>query len=131
MPLFIHKKNIKNINTQLSLHLPNTKHTEVSFLKPQRQREKELRERTHPTQHNTIDSFRFFKNPKVRGDVRMEPNEENGGSTSREEQEEALVALIEHRTHEVKNLRHRIAYYKTQVSISLSLSFRLFSFVVS
>ena len=61
----------------------------------------------------------------------MEPNEENGGSTSREEQEEALVALIEHRTHEVKNLRHRIAYYKTQVSISLSLSFRLFSFVVS
>ncbi|KHN09707.1 WD repeat-containing protein 48 like [Glycine soja] len=45
----------------------------------------------------------------------MEPNEENGGSTSREEQEEALVALIEHRTHEVKNLRHRIAYYKTQL----------------
>ncbi|KAK7353820.1 hypothetical protein VNO80_19272 [Phaseolus coccineus] len=45
----------------------------------------------------------------------MESNGENGGSTSREEQEEALVALIEHRTHEVKNLRHRIAYYKTQL----------------
>ncbi|KAL2347105.1 hypothetical protein Fmac_001105 [Flemingia macrophylla] len=45
----------------------------------------------------------------------MEPNEENGGSTTREEQEEALVALIEHRTREVNNLRHRIAYYKTQL----------------
>ncbi|XP_014524268.1 uncharacterized protein LOC106780490 [Vigna radiata var. radiata] len=45
----------------------------------------------------------------------MEPNDENGGSTSREEQEEALVALIEHRAREVKNLRHRFAYYKTQL----------------
>ncbi|XP_027356294.1 uncharacterized protein LOC113865752 [Abrus precatorius] len=44
----------------------------------------------------------------------MEQNE-NGSTTSKEEQEEALVALIEHRTHEVKNFRHRIAYYKTQL----------------
>ncbi|MED6148411.1 hypothetical protein PIB30_052907 [Stylosanthes scabra] len=40
----------------------------------------------------------------------------NGGATTtREEQEEALVALIEHRTREVKNLRHRLSYYKSQL----------------
>ncbi|XP_054822527.1 uncharacterized protein LOC129320889 isoform X1 [Prosopis cineraria] len=39
----------------------------------------------------------------------------NGGSNSREEQEEALVALIDHRTREVKNLRQRIAYYTSQL----------------
>lgn len=33
----------------------------------------------------------------------------------REEQEEALVALIEHRTHEVKHLKNRISYYKSQL----------------
>ncbi|XP_061357128.1 uncharacterized protein LOC133301511 [Gastrolobium bilobum] len=42
--------------------------------------------------------------------------EENGCTTrDREEQEEALVALIEHRTREVKNLRQRISYYKSQL----------------
>ncbi|PNX61290.1 hypothetical protein L195_g052376 [Trifolium pratense] len=41
--------------------------------------------------------------------------EEDNGSTSREEQEEALVALIEHRTCEVNNLRKRLAYYKNQL----------------
>ncbi|KAJ1377950.1 WD40/YVTN repeat-like-containing domain superfamily [Sesbania bispinosa] len=41
--------------------------------------------------------------------------DEQNGTTSREEQEEALVALIEHRTREVKNLRHRLAYYKSQL----------------
>jgi hypothetical protein len=45
----------------------------------------------------------------------MAEEEEDNGSTSREEQEEALVALIEHRTYEVNNLRKRIAYYKNQV----------------
>ncbi|XVE63769.1 hypothetical protein DITRI_Ditri07aG0046400 [Diplodiscus trichospermus] len=34
---------------------------------------------------------------------------------SRAEQEEALVALIEHRTKEVEHLRHRISYYKSQL----------------
>ncbi|KAF7834032.1 U5 small nuclear ribonucleoprotein 40 kDa protein-like [Senna tora] len=42
-------------------------------------------------------------------------NDVNGGSTSREEQEEALVALIDHRTREVKNLRQRISYYTSQL----------------
>lgn len=41
--------------------------------------------------------------------------EEDNEITSREEQEEALVALIEHRTREVNNLRHRLAYTKNQV----------------
>ncbi|KAK2391345.1 guanine nucleotide-binding protein subunit beta-1 [Trifolium repens] len=45
----------------------------------------------------------------------MAEEEEDNGSTSREEQEEALVALIEHRTYEVNNLRKRIAYYKNQL----------------
>ncbi|CAL5204470.1 unnamed protein product [Lathyrus oleraceus] len=42
-------------------------------------------------------------------------DQEDNGTTSREEQEEALVALIEHRTHEVSNLQKRISYYKTQL----------------
>lgn len=46
----------------------------------------------------------------------------NGGSNSREEQEEALVALIDHRTREVKNLRQRIAYYTSKVVASSSFS---------
>lgn len=41
--------------------------------------------------------------------------EEDNEITSREEQEEALVALIEHRTREVNNLRHRLAYTKNQL----------------
>lgn len=42
--------------------------------------------------------------------------EENGYPDSRQEQEEALVALIEHRTREVHHLRNRVSYYKTQVA---------------
>ncbi|XP_004501755.1 uncharacterized protein [Cicer arietinum] len=41
--------------------------------------------------------------------------EEDNECTSREEQEEALVALIEHRTREVRNLRNRLSYYKSQL----------------
>lgn len=54
-----------------------------------------------------------------------EEEEENGGCNSKDEQEEALVALIEHRTKEVQHLRQRISYYKSQV---LSLSFLFFPF---
>ncbi|XP_075660400.1 uncharacterized protein LOC142630305 [Castanea sativa] len=43
-------------------------------------------------------------------------NSENG--VSREEQEEALVALIEHRTKEVVTNKQRIAYYKSQLEES-------------
>lgn len=41
----------------------------------------------------------------------------------RNEQEEALVLLIEHRTKEVEHLHQRIAYYKSQVSLNF---FRFF-----
>ncbi|CAB4280403.1 unnamed protein product [Prunus armeniaca] len=41
--------------------------------------------------------------------------EENGDPDSRQEQEEALVALIEHRTREVHHLRQRVSYYKSQL----------------
>ncbi|PKI56585.1 hypothetical protein CRG98_023029 [Punica granatum] len=45
------------------------------------------------------------------------PLEEKEGEEQgqEEEEEEVLVALIEHRTKEVKNLRHRVAYYTSQL----------------
>lgn len=50
-----------------------------------------------------------------------EPEEENNDGDMeeqiRKEQEEALVALIEHRTKEVEHLRQRITYYNSQVFI--------------
>ncbi|KAI4336397.1 hypothetical protein L6164_014929 [Bauhinia variegata] len=45
----------------------------------------------------------------------IENGDSSGGSCSREEQEQALVALVEHRTREVKNLRQRISYYESQL----------------
>ncbi|TKY60528.1 Guanine nucleotide-binding protein subunit beta protein [Spatholobus suberectus] len=53
----------------------------------------------------------------------LEPNEkskrtehgQNGVVNGREEHEEALVALVEHRTREVKNLRYYISYYTIQL----------------
>ncbi|XP_059643025.1 uncharacterized protein LOC132284899 [Cornus florida] len=41
--------------------------------------------------------------------------DENGAENNRLEQEEALVALTEHRTKEVEHLRQRISYYKSQL----------------
>lgn len=55
------------------------------------------------------------KKPKVEVDDRI-TEEDNGEINSRDEQEEALVALIEHRTKEVEHIRRRIAYYQSQVS---------------
>ncbi|XP_052184051.1 uncharacterized protein LOC127796045 [Diospyros lotus] len=54
---------------------------------------------------------------------KLEEGEEQGGdengkaddTTSFTEQEEALVALIEHRTKEVEHLRQRISYYQSQL----------------
>ncbi|CAL0305216.1 unnamed protein product [Lupinus luteus] len=51
----------------------------------------------------------------------MEHNGDDNGvngtsNNDREEQEEALVALIEHRTREVKNFRQRFVYYQTQLA---------------
>ena len=47
-----------------------------------------------------------------------EPVEDNDGTNSKEEQEEALVALIDHRCREVQNLKQRISYYTSQVSLT-------------
>ncbi|CAK9327258.1 unnamed protein product [Citrullus colocynthis] len=44
-----------------------------------------------------------------------EPVEDNDGTNSKEEQEEALVALIDHRCREVQNLKQRISYYTSQL----------------
>lgn len=46
-------------------------------------------------------------------------------NNSREEQEEALVALIEHRIHEVKHLKNRISYYKSQVASDIFIMSKL------
>ncbi|XWS37034.1 hypothetical protein CRYUN_Cryun19dG0009100 [Craigia yunnanensis] len=46
---------------------------------------------------------------------RVKEEEEEEDENSRAEQEEALVALIEHRTKEVEHLRQRISYYKSQL----------------
>ncbi|XVF49511.1 hypothetical protein PTKIN_Ptkin04bG0018600 [Pterospermum kingtungense] len=46
----------------------------------------------------------------------VEEEEVNGeDETSRAEREEALVALVEHRTQEVQHLRRRISYYQSQL----------------
>ncbi|GAB2272019.1 hypothetical protein Dimus_006843 [Dionaea muscipula] len=44
----------------------------------------------------------------------------SGRSPDLEEQEEALIALIEHRTKEVEHLRRRVTYYQKEVVSSLS-----------
>ncbi|KAL6319372.1 hypothetical protein AAG906_014046 [Vitis piasezkii] len=54
------------------------------------------------------------RKPKVEVDDRI-TTEEDGDENSRDEQEEALVALIEHRTKEVEHIRKRITYYQSQL----------------
>ncbi|XVF08597.1 hypothetical protein REPUB_Repub07fG0016800 [Reevesia pubescens] len=50
---------------------------------------------------------------RVKEEIEEEANGEDEISIA--EQEEALVALIEHRTKEVEHLSHRISYYKSQL----------------
>ncbi|XP_077228821.1 uncharacterized protein LOC143861780 isoform X2 [Tasmannia lanceolata] len=54
-----------------------------------------------------------LKKAKVEEESSSRENE--GGESSLEEQEEALVALIEHRTKEVDHLNKRLTYYKSQL----------------
>ncbi|XP_055825368.1 uncharacterized protein LOC129893875 isoform X2 [Solanum dulcamara] len=49
-------------------------------------------------------------------DEKLNSNGSRMEEQDRLEQEEALIALIEHRTKEVEHLRQRIAYYKSQFS---------------
>ncbi|KAL7602087.1 hypothetical protein Lser_V15G21244 [Lactuca serriola] len=48
----------------------------------------------------------------------MASNHTGDEKTDREEQEEALIALIEHRAKEVDHLRTRVAYYKSELDES-------------
>ncbi|XP_021719362.1 uncharacterized protein LOC110687037 [Chenopodium quinoa] len=63
----------------------------------------------------TINNYSITKNND--NDVVNDDSDDDGSaSTSRyDEQEEALVALIEHRAKEVEHLKTRIAYYQTQL----------------
>lgn len=47
--------------------------------------------------------------------VEKEEDKEEEGEMSLEEQEQALVALIEHRSKEVDHLKKRLLHYKTEV----------------
>lgn len=55
---------------------------------------------------------RILKKPKVEN---REGEEENGKKEEYEEQEEALVALIEHRTKEVEHVKQKVSYYQSQL----------------
>jgi response regulator RpfG family c-di-GMP phosphodiesterase len=59
------------------------------------------------------------------------PDYNSNDIDSRQEQEEALVALIEHRTNEVKHLGQRIAYYNSQVASFILLEHVLLSLIDS
>ncbi|KAK3006019.1 hypothetical protein RJ639_016101 [Escallonia herrerae] len=56
-----------------------------------------------------------LKRPRIESNGEVAMAEENGAQQDREEQEEALVALIEHRAKEVEHLRKRMAYYKSEL----------------
>lgn len=56
-------------------------------------------------------------NPKkLKGEDEQEDEEAN--VSCREEQEEVLVALVEHRSNEIERLNHHISNYQTKVFLS-------------
>ncbi|KAK9123077.1 hypothetical protein Sjap_012679 [Stephania japonica] len=57
----------------------------------------------------------ILKKPKLEN---QSEDKDDGRAIEESEQEEALVALIEHRTKEVEHLRQRISYYKSQLEQS-------------
>ncbi|VFQ70648.1 unnamed protein product [Cuscuta campestris] len=73
-----------------------------------------------------MSANQFLEIPKVESDAQNIGREANKDGDDvhthsdteiqpRSEREEALVALIEHRTREVHHLQQRICYYKSQV----------------
>ncbi|XP_042065793.1 protein tipD-like [Salvia splendens] len=72
-----------------------------------------------------MDGYPLLKKPKIepqetaqklwQDEEDEENNDEEMNEQIRNEQEEAIVALIEHRTKEVDHLRQRITYYKAQL----------------
>lgn len=70
----------------------------------------------------------FVKKPKMELEAEEDEEQEMEGveeEQNRKEQEEALLALLQHRTKEVEHLRQRITYYKSQVDL---LSFLILRF---
>lgn len=78
------------------------------------------------TRADMMDSSRLLKKPKledepielIEGDNEGKPsnyNKSRDDNVSMQEQEEALVALIEHRTKECQLLKQKLAHYKSQV----------------
>ncbi|XP_020548263.1 U5 small nuclear ribonucleoprotein 40 kDa protein [Sesamum indicum] len=70
-----------------------------------------------------MSGYPLLKKPKIEIEENEEEEEEPEENDDekmeeqiRNEQEEALVALIEHRTKEVEHLRQRITYYKSQLN---------------
>lgn len=74
--------------------------------KPKREIESDVEE-----ENNKIDNNICGSNNVVNDD-----HPETVSTSNYEEQEEALVALIEHRTKEVEHLQNRVSYYQSQVS---------------
>lgn len=65
------------------------------------------------------------KKPKLKED----DEDEEANVSCKEEQEEVLVALVEHRSNEIERLNHHISNYQNKVSLSLqSFDFSLFLF---
>ncbi|KAL3835410.1 hypothetical protein ACJIZ3_010146 [Penstemon smallii] len=66
-----------------------------------------------------MNGYPLPKRPKIEREDEEEQQEpvvqENEEDQIRNEQDEALVALVDHRIKEVDHLRHRISYYKSQL----------------
>ncbi|KAL3818474.1 hypothetical protein ACJIZ3_004379 [Penstemon smallii] len=66
-----------------------------------------------------MNGYPLLKKPKLEREEKVLEEEETEYGTMEEElkngQEEALIALIEHRTKEVDLLRYRVTYYKSQL----------------
>lgn len=81
-----------------------------------------------------MDGYPLLKKPKIepqetaqklgQDEEDEENNDEEMKERIRNEQEEAIVALIEHRTREVDHLRQRITYYNAQVFLCSSNFFK-------
>lgn len=58
------------------------------------------------------------KKPKLKGE-----EEEEANVSCREEQEEVLVALVEHRSNEIERFKSHISNYQTKVTSKVSIFF--------
>lgn len=78
-----------------------------------------LPEERNPNRLAETSSLVLLKKPKMEGEEDFNgftAGGENGETQSeREEQEQVLVALIEHRTKEVEKNQWRLAHYKAEV----------------